>query len=128
MIRIFLAAATAVPLMLVAACGSSKPEVIDTTGPDPMAAALANRPAVVLPPSISAEKTLRCKDNSLVHVTFFHGDTQALVSTEKNGQPTRLTAANAGDPLIGEGGWKLTGDPGAIKLTQPGKPEQSCKS
>ena len=54
--------------------------------PDPLANTLASAPKVELPPAIKADKTLRCKDNSLVYVTFFEGDKQAVVRTEQDGR------------------------------------------
>ena len=116
----------AAALLALAACNQSKPEVVDSN-PDPMASTLANAPKAELPPAVKADKTLRCKDNSLVYVTFFEGDKTAVVRTAKAGSPTQLTAPKAGDPLTAEGGWKLTGTPAAIELTQPGKGAQSCK-
>ncbi|SEN34075.1 hypothetical protein SAMN05192583_2533 [Sphingomonas gellani] len=118
---------TAVLLLGLSACNKSQPQVVESN-PDPMATALANRPPVELPPSIKADKTMRCKDNSLVYVTFFDGEKQALVRTEKTGTPTRLTAPAAGEPLTAEGGWKMTGTPATITLTRPGKAALSCKS
>ncbi|MFL0414735.1 hypothetical protein [uncultured Sphingomonas sp.] len=119
----------AAALLALAACNSKSdaPEVLDTN-PDPMATELANAGAVELPPAIKAEKTMRCKDNSLAYVTFFQGDKQAIVRTEKDGTPVTLTAANAGDPLVADGGWKLTGTPENITLEQPGKGSQTCRS
>jgi predicted small lipoprotein YifL len=119
--------AVAAALLSLSACGKPAPEVVDTN-PDPMANELANRAPVELPPAIKADKTLRCKDNSLVYVTFFEGDKQAVVRTEKTGTPTRLTAATGGGPLTAEGGWKMTGTPDSITLTRPGKGELTCKS
>lgn len=118
--------AAAVALLALGACKPA-PEVVDTN-PDPMANELAHRAPVELPPAIKADKTLRCKDNSLVYVTFFQGDKQAVVRTAKDGTPTRLTAPAAGEPLTAEGGWKLTGSPDSITLTQPGKGTLTCKS
>ena len=117
----------AAALLALAACNQPKPEVVDTN-PDPMAGQLANAAPVEMPPAIKADKTLRCKDNSLVYVTFFEGDKMALVRTAKEGSPTQLKADKSGDPLTAEGGWKLTGTPAAIELTQPGKGAQSCKA
>ena len=116
-------------LLALAACNSepTTPEVLDSN-PDPMAKELANAGAVELPPAIKADETMRCKDNSLVYVTFFQGDKQAFVRTEKGGTPTTLTAPNGGEPLVAEGGWKLTGDPENITLEQPGKPTLTCRS
>lgn len=119
-----LAAATA--LFALAACNQSKtPEVVDAN-PDPMATTLANKAPVELPPTIKAEKTLRCKDNSLVYVTFFEGDKQAIVKTDTTSTGTLLKAANAGDPLTAEGGWSLKGTTDQISLTAPGKGATTC--
>ena len=117
----------AAALLALAACSPSKPQVVDTN-PDPMASTLANAPKVEMPPAIKADKSLRCKDNSLVYVTFFEGDKQVSVRTAQSGPATMLKAAKAGDPLTADGGWKLTGTPATIQLTQPGKASQSCKS
>ncbi|WP_375428324.1 hypothetical protein [uncultured Sphingomonas sp.] len=119
---ILLSAAAA---LVLAACQQPAPEVIDTN-PDPMANQLATAAPVALPPAIKAEKTLRCRDNSLAYVTFFEGDTQAVVRTEEGGAPTTLRGPTAGEPLVADGGWSLTGGPDAVTLAQPGKPAQSC--
>jgi hypothetical protein len=114
-------------LLALAACNSkSETEVLDTN-PDPMATQLANAAPVELPPSIKAEKSLRCGDNSLVYVTFFQGDKQAVVRTEKDGTPTTLTAPNAGEPLVAEGGWSMTGSTDQITLERPGKGSVTCR-
>lgn len=119
----------AAALLALAACNSqsAEPQVLDAN-PDPMATELANAGAVELPPAIKAEKTMRCKDNSLVYVTFFQGDKQAFVRTAEDGAPTTLTAPNAGEPLVADGGWKMTGTPESITLTQPGKGELTCRA
>lgn len=121
--------AIAAPLFALAACNSepSQPQVIDTN-PDPMASTLANSTPVELPPSIKADKTMRCKDGSLVYVTFFEGDKQAVVRTEKGGTPTTLKGAEAGKPLTADGGWSLNGSTTEIELAQPGKGAQTCHS
>ena len=112
-----LVAALALPL---AACNQAKgPEVVDTTAPDPDAAALANAAPVELPPAMRKQTTQRCADGSLVYVDFFQGDKQVLVRTEKDGAPTRLTAPEAGQPYSAEGGWKLTGSDDAVEVTTP---------
>jgi hypothetical protein len=116
-------------LLALAACNSkpATPEVLDSN-PDPMANELANRAPVELPPAIKADKTMRCKDNSLLYVTFFEGNKQAIVRTDKAGKTTRLLAAKTGDPMVADGGWKMTGDPDLITVTIPGKGSQTCKS
>ena len=121
---LLLAAATS--LLALAACNQSKdPKVLDTN-PDPMATELANKGPVEMPPAIKAEKTLRCKDNSLLYVTFFQGDKQAVVKTDKTGTGTTLKAANAGDPLTADGGWSLKGTTESVTVTVPGKGETTC--
>ncbi len=117
---------TAAVFLALTACQQPTVEVVDTN-PDPMANELAAAPPVALPPAIKAEKTLRCKDNSLAYVTFFEGDAQAFVRTEEGGTATTLRAPAAGEPLVADGGWSLTGGPDTVTLAQPGKPAQSCR-
>ncbi|WP_026325833.1 hypothetical protein [Sphingomonas sp. Mn802worker] len=125
MVNRLLLPAVAASLFALAACNSKSPEVVDTN-PDPMAANLAKAAPVELPPAIKADKTMRCKDSSLVYVTFFQGDKQAVVRTKKDGAPVTLKTAEAGKPLTADGGWSMTGDTTEIKLTQPGKSALSC--
>jgi len=120
---LFLSAAAA--LIALSACSKPQPEVVDTN-PDPMAAELANRPPVELPPAIKGDKTFRCKDNSLALVTFFQGDKQVSVRLKDGDTPTVLRAPEAGQPYTAEGGWSLTGDESNITLESPGKPSRSC--
>ncbi len=118
--------AVAAPLLALAACNNNKaPQVIDTN-PDPMATQLANAAPVELPPSITADKTFRCKDNSLVYVKFFEGDKQVVVRTSADGPPTTLKAPTAGEAYTADGGWSLTGDPKNVTVTRPGKDSVSC--
>ena len=112
-------------LSALSACNNSAAEetAANTAAPSNQVAA-----PVELPPAITAEKTLRCKDNSLVYVTFFEGNRQALVRTEQNGTPTMLKAEAAGDPLVADGGYRMTGTPASIELTLPGKGAQACRA
>ena len=126
----FLPAARLVPLAaaaLLAACNSQpeQAQVLDSN-PDPMASSLANAAPVELPPAIKADKTMRCKNGDLAYVTFFQGDKQAVVRTEKGGTPTVLKAAEAGQPLTAEGGWSMTGNTDAVEIAVPGKGKLSC--
>ena len=123
----FLAAASLAALVTLSGCGQKEPEVVDMN-PDPQAAELAKAAPVELPPSIQASRTYRCKDNSLVYVTFFQGDKLASIRTEQTGPVTRLTAPAAGEPLTADGGWTLTGTPASITVTVPGKPSQTCRA
>ncbi len=117
----------AVALLALSACNNNKsPEVLTSVAPDPQAEAIANRAPVELPPAMKAEVTFRCKDNSLAYVTFFQGDKQAQLKTEKAGPTTVLKAAEAGKPLVAEG-YSLTGNTKNITLTQPGKGTLTCK-
>ena len=84
-------AAAALALSL-GACKETKPTVIDTTSPDPMASQLANAAPVTLPPSMTASVTFRCKDNSLAYVDFFKGNTQANVHPTKGATAVVLKA------------------------------------
>lgn len=121
-----LAAASLAALLALAAC-NSEPETI-TGGPaDPDAQNVAAAPPVTLPPSLSASRTYRCKDNSLVYIDFFSDGTSADVRAEKNGAATRLTAPAKGEPFVAEG-YKLTGDGTTVTLERPGKGSQSCKA
>lgn len=121
-----LAAAALLPL---AACNSN-PAVDDgmNAAAEARNEATANAVAAAMPPSIRADKSFRCKDNSLAFVTFFQGDTQAVVREAQDGPATVLKAENAGDPLTAEGGWRMTGDDKAgITLTRPGKAAITCR-
>ena len=90
------------------------------------AAANAAAAAEPLPPAIRGDKVFRCKDNSLAYVTFFEGDTQAVVRDKQDGPATVLKAAKGGDPLTADGGWSMTGKESGIMLTRPGKTAVSC--
>ncbi|WP_260598344.1 hypothetical protein [Sphingomonas endolithica] len=118
----------AVALLALSACDNKDPQVVSSQAPDPQAAALANAAPVELPPSIKADVTFRCNPgNSLAFVTFFEGDKQALVRTDKAGTATKLTAEEAGQPLKAEG-YELTGTPKLATLTLPGKGKLTCKA
>jgi hypothetical protein len=116
--------AAAVALLALSAC-DNKPTEVGSVAPDPLAAEIANRAPVELPPAIRKEVTFRCADNSLVYVTFFEGDKQALVRETRTSTPVRLTAEAAGDPLKADG-YEMTGTTKAVTLTQPKKPKQLC--
>lgn len=112
-------------LPLLAAC-ENKTETVTTEAPDPQAEQLKKLPPAKLPPSIKAQVTMRCKDNSLVYVDFFSGDTQANLRTEKDGPIVKLAADKAGDPLKADG-YTLTGTPESITLSTPTKSSLTCK-
>ena len=124
-LSLFVAAAALLPL---AACNSNRAEEAATMNAANEAAA-ANIAAIELPPAIKAEKSFRCRDNSLAFVTFFEGDTQAVVKDKADATGTMLKAATAGEPLTAEGGWSMTGDSEkGVTLTRPGKAAIECHS
>ncbi|KQS01974.1 hypothetical protein ASG11_14265 [Sphingomonas sp. Leaf357] len=128
--KIILPSLVAVSLLALTACDNKKgPEVVTSVAPDPQAAEMAKRAPVELPPSIKADVTFRCNPgNSLAFVTFFNGDKQALVKTEKTGIATKLVAAEAGQAFKADGGYELTGTPKGATLTLPGKGKLTCKA
>jgi predicted small lipoprotein YifL len=119
------AAASIAAFLSLAACGQKEPEVVDTN-PDPQAAELAKAAPVEAPPMIQASRTYRCKDNSLVYIDFYTNNT-AQYRTEKGGQATTLTAAEAGQPFTAEG-YSVSANDAQINLTAPGKGTLSCKA
>lgn len=125
MIKHTLPLAAALALLPLAAC-NNEPQVIDTRPVDPNAATLNAAAPVTLPPSIKANVTFRCKDNTLVYVEFFHGETMANLRTEKGGTPTQLKADAAGNPFVG-GGYTMTGNEQAIDLAGPSG-ARACKA
>jgi hypothetical protein len=116
-------------LLIVAASAAlvaCEKETIVQGGNEPVA---VEAKKVVLPPSITATKTYRCKDNSLVHIDWLSDNQSANFRADATGTPTRLKAAVAGAPLTAEG-YSLTGDAKAASITfaRPGKDAQSCKA
>jgi len=127
----FLAAAPFAALFLLGACQN---EPIDLSeGTDPQAEALKNAPPVQLPPSIREAKTYRCKDNSLVHVSFLSDNVTALVRDKQEEPPVAtLKAPAAGQAFEGQDsqsqGFKLSGSGDAVTYTSPDSGTQSCRS
>jgi hypothetical protein len=117
----------ATALLSLAACNNNKAEQANAAAAANEAAA-ANVAAVELPPAIKADKSFRCKDNSLAFVTFFEGDKQAVVKDKQDATGTLLKAANAGEPLTAEGGWSMTGDETGVTLTRPGQAAITCRA
>jgi hypothetical protein len=99
-------------------------------GEDANADNVVNTANVELPPSILASKIYRCKDNSVAYVDWLSDNKSANVRSDKNGTPTQLKAAEAGQPMTAEGGYSLTGSATASSVTmaRPGHGAQSCKA
>ncbi len=81
------------------------------------AATAANAAEVVLPPSIIASKSYRCKDNSVVYIDWL-SDGSARAKTDKAARATPIKVGEAGTP-------SLNGDATATTVTYNG---QSCKA
>lgn len=125
--RILLRSASIAAVLLLSACG--QPETITADeAPDDMKEQLNAAKPVELPPAMTASKSYRCKDNSIVYVDFFAGDKQAIIHPgKKDATPVTLKADEAGQPLTADG-YTLKGSGATIQFTAPGKPEQSCKA
>ena len=125
-IRSFAAASVAASLLLLSAC-SNEPEVVDTN-PDPMKEELAKAAPVQLPPAIKEAKSYRCKDNSLVHVTYLTDNVTAMVRDKEEEPPVAtLKAPAAGQPFVSEG-FSLTVNGNSITYNSPDAGTQSCKA
>ncbi len=126
MYKIVFAAASVAASLFLAAC-SNEPEVVDTN-PDPQAAELAKAPPVTLPPAIKESKTYRCKDNSLVYVTYMADNVTAMVRDKQEEPPVAtLKAPAAGEPFVSEG-FSLSVNGNSITYNSPDKGTQSCKA
>jgi hypothetical protein len=122
--------ATAVALLALTACQPSKTDTTTVTNTVENTTVVAKAP-VALPPSIKAEVNFRCHgDNGTAKVTFFEtaasGETMAMVAAPADKPPVKLTSPAVGKPYVADGGYSMTGTEKSIKLTVPGKPEQSC--
>ncbi|MBR0551114.1 hypothetical protein [Stakelama marina] len=116
---------TALVALPLAAC-NHKPEVVDTRAPDPMNDALQNAAPVELPPSMTASKSFRCSDNSLVYVDFFSGGKEVHFRETKDGNSAVLKANDEGGPWT-DGSVTVKGDQNSITYTKDGK-SLTCKA
>ena len=123
-----LAAASLAALSLLAAC-NSQPVVVGETV-DPQAEALKNAAPVQLPPSIKVAKTYRCRDNSLIHVTFMNDNVSAIVRQREGSEPpvATLHAPAAGQAFTADGGYSIEGSGANITYTSPSKGRLTCRS
>ncbi|MES2001131.1 MAG: hypothetical protein V4444_02315 [Pseudomonadota bacterium] len=112
----------------LAACNKNDHTIVaDGPADDANAVASAN---VILPPSIKISKTYRCADNLIVHVDWLSDGKSATLHADKAAVPTVVTAAEAGQPMVAEGGYSLAGSDTAasVKIGVPGRNAQSCKA
>lgn len=120
-----LTAACLTAFATLAAC-SNEPEALNTY--DPQAEALANRPAVQLPPAIRLSRTYRCRDNSIIYVSFMADNTTALVRDAEESPPiATLRAPAPGQPFVAEG-FALSGDGETVTFDSPEDSAQSCRA
>lgn len=121
-----LSAAAFAALASLAAC-NSEPETVTGGTADPDAQTLKEAPPVELPPMLTASRTYRCKDNSLVYIDFFSDNVTANLRDKKDGAPVVLKAPEAGQPFASDG-YMLTGNGTEVELARPGKGSESCKA
>ena len=126
-----LAAASTAALLLLAGCQAEPVKVGEAT--DPQAEALKNAPPVTLPPAIKEAKSYRCKDNSLVYISFMTDDVTAAVRDKQEEPPVATLKAPApGQAFVGQGetgkGFSLSGSGDTVSYTSPDSGTQSCKA
>ncbi len=124
--------ALAASALALAACNNTKSDEAAA------AAAAANEatPAapVVLPPSVVASKTYRCRDSSVVYIDFLSNSGDLAGSMNANfrtdnvgGTSTQLTRADAETPYTAEG-YSVSGSGDSVTIAMPGKNAQLCKA
>lgn len=74
-------------------------------------------PKVELPPSIVASKSYRCSDNGILLVDWYSDGSSAGVRTSPDAAQKRLKAVTAGQAMVAEGGWSLSGSSKDVKVT-----------
>ncbi|GAA4028378.1 hypothetical protein GCM10022281_04040 [Sphingomonas rosea] len=107
---------TLVALAATLALSACKQNTIVENGPpDPMANELANAAPVELPPAISASKSYRCADNSVVYIDWLSNGAARIKKSAEDVPGTEIDAAAA----------KAIGDDKAATIKYQGK---SCKA
>ena len=128
--KLMLAAALAATFPLIS-CG--EPETVTAAKtPDAQAEALKKAPPVTLPPAIKESRTYRCKDNSVVYVSFMtDGVTAAVRDNEEEPPIATLKAPAKGEPFTGQPGFegfKLVGTGNEVTYTSPDSGTQTCST
>ena len=118
--KIHLLAASAA-LLALSAC-NSEPETINDF--DAQAEALQNAAPVELPPAITASRTYRCSDNSLVYVDFYNNNTATYRGRQAD-TPTMLTAEGGNPPYVAPG-HSVSANSENVRITAPGKNNLAC--
>lgn len=114
-----------------ALAGCNKEDHTIVSGPpenDPAGNVAANGP-IALPPSITATKTYRCADNSVVTIDYLSDPKLANVHV-KDAPTVQVATTEDGQPMTAEGGYELSGsaDAPSAKIAVPGHPSQTCKA
>ena len=117
-----------VAALALAACNNESHTIVQNGPPDPMGDALKNAAPVELPPAITASKSYRCKDNSVVYIDWLADMKGANFRSTKDGTPTQLKPGVDGKAPFTADGFSLSGTDSAksVPLSRPGKGRQSC--
>jgi len=116
------------PLAALLVLGACSPEPIDVGPVDPQANMLKNAPPVALPPAIKSARTYRCRDNSLVHISFLDDNVTALVRDKEENPPiATLKAPAPGEAFVFEG-FSLSGSGESVTYKSPQSGTQTCRS
>ncbi len=122
---LLLTAACAATAALAACSGES--ETVTINRYDAQAEALANAAPVELPPSITASRTYRCRDNSLVYIDFYSNNTATIRNARGGEIAATVTSPDGAEPYTAEG-YSVSADADTITYAAPGKGSQSCRS
>lgn len=119
-------AAALAAFLALTACGGSDEAANDAAGNNAVTAE-ANSAAAIseLPPSITASRTYRCRDNSLVYADFYTNNTVRVRQGSQTAEQTTLTA-EGGNPPYRASGWSISANADEVTITQPGRGSQSC--
>ena len=122
---LLLTAACAATAALAACSGES--ETVTINRYDAQAEALANAAPVELPPSITASRTYRCRDNSLVYIDFYSNNT-ATIRNQRGGDIVATVTSPDGIAPFTADGFSVSANADNITFTAPGKGTQTCRS
>lgn len=115
--------AAPIALLALASACNKQPEAV---GADNATDAAATAP-VELPPMMTASRTYRCADSSLVYVDFFSNNTAMYKTDKAQATGTQLTSEGEGKPFVAEG-YSISANAEEVSITAPGKAAQSCKA
>jgi len=100
--------------LTLSACNKQDHTIVAGNVPDPMANQLANAAPVELPPAITASKSYRCTDNSVVYIDWLSNGAARVKKSATDIPGTEIAAEDA----------KAIGDSKAATIKYNGK---SCK-